>query len=205
MSREEKDITTQEKILIAAEKVFQEKGYDGARMQEIADKAEINKGLLHYYFRTKNRLFEAIFIKAFNHIVNSVKVILSSDRPLMEKLELFIDKYIDVIMINPSIPRFVLNELNTNPNQFVNKMMTRANRPDLEGFFQAVKNEIKAGRIKPIDPRHLIIDIVGMCLFPFIGRPMLQGIFQLNNREFRELLNERKAHIAEVVKRTIEL
>ena len=204
MNREQRDITTQEKILQAAEKVFQEKGFDGARMQEIADKADINKGLLHYYFRTKNRLFEAIFIKAFNHIVSSVKVILSSDRPLMEKLELFIDKYIDVIMKNPAIPRFVLNELNTNPNKFVNKMLAQANRPDLEGFFNTVDKEIKAGLIKPIDPRHLMIDIVGMCIFPFIGRPMLQGILQLDNQEFKALLKERKAHVAEIVRRTIE-
>ena len=71
------DNTTEQKILEAAQEVFHEKGYDGARMQEIADKASINKGLLHYYFKTKDSLFEAIFSIAFRQMIAQIQAIIT--------------------------------------------------------------------------------------------------------------------------------
>ncbi|MGK7396046.1 MAG: TetR/AcrR family transcriptional regulator [Candidatus Cyclobacteriaceae bacterium M3_2C_046] len=203
-SADKSDQSTQEKILKAAEEVFQDKGFDGARMQEIADKAHINKGLLHYYFRTKNKLFEAIFVKAFNHLFGSINALLSTEKPLQEKLDLLIDKYLDLLLMNPAIPRFVINELNLNAEAFVNRVMTSKNRPDLQEFFTAVEKEMEAGRIRPIDPKHLLMNIVAMCVFPFIGKPMLQGIFQLDQKQFKNLMLQRKVQIKTFVKNALQ-
>ncbi|HEX2898201.1 MAG TPA: helix-turn-helix domain-containing protein, partial [Bacteroidia bacterium] len=57
---------TEFRILEAARHIFQQKGFDGARMQEIADTAQINKGLLHYYFKSKDALFHKVFGIAFD-------------------------------------------------------------------------------------------------------------------------------------------
>jgi len=106
---------TEERILESAEDVFTNKGLSGARMQEIADKAKINKSLLHYYYRSKEKLFRAVFKKAFVKLAPKSILILTSDIPLFEKIEKFSSAYIDIIIKNPSIPLFVLRELNRNP------------------------------------------------------------------------------------------
>ena len=95
---------TEEKILNAAQRVFVEKGMDGARMQEIANEAGINKALLHYYFRTKQKLFEAIFKKVFKSILPNIMEMVHSDLPIEKKLEIFIEKYIELLLKNPFVP-----------------------------------------------------------------------------------------------------
>src|SRR5580700_8969817 len=105
------DSNTEQKILEAAEEIFHEKGFDGARMQEIADKASINKGLLHYYFKTKDSLFQAIFSMAFRKMMAQVQSIVSMDIPLDKKIDLMVDGYMIMLAKNPALPRFVINEL----------------------------------------------------------------------------------------------
>src|ERR1700712_5053671 len=96
---------TEQKILAAAEEVFHEKGYDGARMQEIAEHAGINKGLLHYYFKTKDKLFEAIFSRALQHMISKIFGILEMELPLEDKIRLIVDQYMSMILKNPTLPR----------------------------------------------------------------------------------------------------
>ena len=87
MAKQKKDGTTEERILAAAKKVFIHKGMYGARMQDIADEAGINKALLHYYFRNKEKLFEVIFKDAAGQLFPTINMIFESDSPLFEKLE----------------------------------------------------------------------------------------------------------------------
>src|SRR6478735_10691909 len=96
-----KDLSTEEKILNAAKKVFLTKGMDGARMQDIADKAGINKALLHYYFRSKDKLFERIFIEEAQKFMPRVTHIMLSEMTLFEKIEKFVGEYIDTLIQNP--------------------------------------------------------------------------------------------------------
>ena len=109
---------TEEKILEAAKQVFQIKGLAGARMQEIADVAGINKALLHYYFRTKEKLFTVIFRFALKELQPQVIGILNSDLSLEDKIRAFVEKYLNIIKKNPSLPQFVINQLNQNPDSF---------------------------------------------------------------------------------------
>lgn len=194
-----KDSNTEQKILSAAEQEFQQKGYHGARMQSIADKASINKGLLHYYFKTKDRLFEAIFEKAFDLMVQRMNKIFALEASLREKLDAFLENYLRMLMINPAIPRFVINELNRHPETFVKKMLGRKNKPDVRNIIDQIQKEIDCGNIPPIDPVHFLIDIIGMAVFPFLARPMLQGVLQLDDQCFDQIIKERKAHIMEVI------
>lgn len=103
---------TEEKILEAAKEVFIEKGNDGARMQEIADKAGINKSLLHYYYRTKEKLFESVFKFAFSQFAPKFLNTFNTGEDFFTQLRKFIDIYIDLISKNSFIPMFILNEVN---------------------------------------------------------------------------------------------
>jgi AcrR family transcriptional regulator len=199
----ETNTTTEQKILEAAEEVFHEKGYDGARMQEIADKASINKGLLHYYFKTKDSLFEAIFSVAVRTMVSQIHGILSQDISLEEKMEKIIDKYMDMLARNSALPRFVLNELNKNPDQFISKHINQNIPPIFSAFVESVEKEIASGKIKPIDPRQLFINMISMIIFPFVGRPMIQVVMGLDNKEFNLLIKERRELIKSFIRNAL--
>src|SRR5574339_606892 len=114
--------TSEEKILAAARKVFMEKGMAGARMQDIADEDGINKALLHYYFRSKDKLFETIFAETSSRFIPRMTEILNADTPLFEKINTFCEAYISQIQQNPYMPLFLMNEANKHPDSFLQKM-----------------------------------------------------------------------------------
>ena len=182
---------TEKKILAAARGVFHRRGFAGARMQEIADEAGINKALLHYYFRSKEQLFKVIFQEAMSHILPYIAQILSSELPLEEKIEKFVHGYIDTMAQHPYLPGFVLHEINTEPRRLISIMpFDRFNIPDL--LTKQIRMAVEQGRIRDIPPRQFIASLIGLCVFPFAARPLLQ--FALNmpgDEQFAEFLDER--------------
>lgn len=199
------DITTEQKILTAAEEVFHEKGYDGARMQEIADRASINKGLLHYYFKSKDALFDGIFNMALRRMVGNLNSILLLEIPLEEKIDLMIDGYMNMLMKNSSLPSFVMNELNKDPDKFIAKHVGGDFRNVFDSFIDSVNKEINAGKIRQIDPRQLFMNIQSMVLFPFIGRTMIQVVVGIDNKEFQKLMQERRELIKTFIKQALKV
>lgn len=197
------DSTTESNIMEAAKRIFVLKGFEGARMQEIADEAGINKALLHYYFRSKDKLFEAVFIDAFVKFVPTILITLNSNSPLFRKIEVFVDHYIDVLSKNPFIPGFILHELGHNTERLSKIIRTVGLNPDL--FVEQVKAEIEAGSINPIDPRDLLVNMLAMCIFPFVGKPILKVVlFKNNDEEYHEFLNRRKIAAAQFIINSIK-
>ena len=192
------DKTTEKKILDAAKVVFLKKGFDGARMQEIADEAKINKALVHYYFRSKDKLFDAIFREAFQQFLPQIAEIMTTQKPLFEILEIFVDSYITMLSNNPHLPSFVMHEINRNPERIVNIIKSSGIKP--EYLEKAIQKEIKAGIINPIKPIHLIINIIAMCLFPFMARPIIQGfMFNGSSEAYKKFLSERKKEVTSFI------
>jgi len=195
-------VETEEKILQAAKLVFQQKGFDGCRMQDIADEAGINKALLHYYFRSKDRLFDEVFKDAFRKFFPKVMEIMASDIPLEKKLEKFIDRYMNLLIDNPMLPIFILNEVNRNPEKITEIINLQVVNPDL--LFAPIFKEINNGTIRKVDPRHLIISIIGMCVFAFAGKPIIKNFLMNNNEEeFTLFISQRKKEITELVLKSI--
>mgnify|MGYP001450519031 CR=1 FL=1 len=185
-------------ILEAAKKIFVEYGYDGARMQQIADEAGINKALLHYYFRSKDNLFDYIFDKSFREFLPDISTIMMSDLSFEEKIKKFVSHYIDALINNPHLPVFVLHELQRKPERIVNLIKSSGINPAKVG--EMLKRESDKGKIIMMPVEHLIVNMIGMCIFPFIGRPILEGfIFNGNAKAFDRFLGERKALVAEFV------
>lgn len=162
---------TEEKILNAATNVFVSKGMEGARMQEIADEAGINKALLHYYFRTKERLFEAIFSNVIDMAFPELTQILKSDTPFVTKMEQVIDAYIALLRKHPFIPVFVLKELNRDPSGLFKLAIKYGLNPQI--IISQLQDAMDRGEIIRMDPRHLVMNIISMCVFPFAARPIL--------------------------------
>lgn len=185
----------EQKILAAARKVFTRKGMAGARMQEIADEAGINKALLHYYFRDKDKLFEAIFMDEAQKFFPKINAIFESDNPLFEKIEKFVNEYIDEMQENPYLPWFVLNEINRDPEQFMSKMLGDGNRPKPAKFLEQIEKDIRKGTIKRIQPVHLLMNLLSMTIFPFVARPMITRNLHLSESQFRNAMEERKKEI----------
>jgi TetR/AcrR family transcriptional regulator len=206
MTDQEKN--TEEQIFEAAKKVFTQKGFEGARMQEIAEEAGLNKALLHYYYRTKEKLFDAIFAQVFKNFFPRVFSFMGSDKTLFEKIELFVEVYIDLISKNKFIPIFIIGELNRNPDRIVDLLGHKSGLLESNAFgnfAKQVEEEIKNGTIRPIKPEHLIVNIVGLSIFPIIARPILQGIiFQNDKKAFQNFLSERKKVVAEFIIQAIK-
>ena len=204
MVKEKKEKSTEEKILAAAKKVFVAKGMAGARMQDIADEAGINKALLHYYFRNKEKLFEVIFIDAAQKLFPKINSIFESDVPLFEKIENFCEEYITVMSENPYLPLFVLNEISKDSEIFLEKFWSKPEFPQPQKFLQQVEKEVKKGTIKKISPLHLLINLISMSIFPFVGKPMIQFTMGLDELQFRSVMEQRKKEIPQFIINSIK-
>jgi TetR/AcrR family transcriptional regulator len=200
----EKDKTAEERILAAAKKVFITKGMAGARMQDIADEAGINKALLHYYFRSKEKLFEVIFSETVSRFIPRVNEIMSSDMSMYKKIETFTGEYIEKVIENPFLPLFIMNEMHKQPEEFLKKMWG-GEKPQVEKFIQQIQEAIAAKEIRPIHPAQLMMNMMSLCVFPFIGKPMLQMIAGLDDSHFMELMIERKTLVPQFIIQAIKL
>lgn len=192
---------TEEQILEAAREVFIHKGFAGTRMQEIANKAGINKALLHYYFRSKDQLFEAVFSQAISSFMPVIRNILEADIPLVHKIILFVETYQDILIKNPHIPGFVIQELNTDPGRLIMHFKTMGIDPQF--MLEQIRQEVKQGSIRPINGEHFLVNLLGMCLFPFVARPVVQGVLKKSEEEYRAFLQERKSEIIQFVLQSI--
>lgn len=199
-----KNETSEVIILNAAKSVFIKKGMDGARMQEIADEAGINKALLHYYYRSKQQLFEAVFFNAFSLLAPQLNYILNDDSTVQEKITKFSHDYISFVSQHPYLPNFVIQEINRDPD-FPLKLKGNSNFPNLEKFKKQINEEVKNGFIKPIKAEQLFINILSLCVFPFVGSPLIKTIGNINDKKFNELIEERKTHVANFIINSIKL
>ena len=195
---------TETEILIAAKEIFQQKGMAGARMQEIADKAKINKALLHYYYRSKQLLFEAVFKSAFSLLAPQLNKVLNDDSDLFEKIRKFTENYVSFVIKHPYLPNFVVQELNKNP-EFVQKLRFEKNFPSIEKFKLQVSDAINHGIIKPIEAEQLFINIISLNIFPFIGEPLLMALVNVDKESYNKILENRKTEVAEFIINSIKI
>lgn len=199
MVKARKDSNTEEKILIAARQVFIEKGLSGARMQDIADRAGINKAMLHYYFRNKDMLFEVIFRETAGKLFPHFEKLMESDLNFFDKIRLIVSSYIEMIIQNPYLPLFVMNEMNKNPAIGI-KTFFEAQKPGfVKKFRESIEENTKAGVIQPINPMHLIMNMFSMCAFPFIAKPMIKLLTGVEDEQFKNLMEQRKILVAEFI------
>jgi len=200
---------TENKILEAAKTVFIQKGMDGARMQEIADEAGINKALLHYYFRSKEKLFEAVFKDALGDFFPKISEVMLSDLHLFEKIKHFVKEYSNLLYSKPYIPGFIIMEVNRNPQAILNYFSSYAEKiatTNLPAIAKQIIDMSKNGEIRPVDPRHLIMSMLSMIVFPIISKPIVKVIlFQNNDEDYNQFLLQRADYVSDMIINSIKI
>ncbi len=198
----EKTKETEEIILNAAMEEFIGKGRHGAKMQNIADRAGVNKALLHYYYRSKEKLYAKIFRLVYKRFFSEFIKLIDDDKPFLEILRSFIPTYMNLLNKNPKIPLFIMKELSEGGETVRNvlKRIVEEKELDQKQFDSIIRKAIKNGEIVPLDPRQLIATIIGSCLFFFIAEPIFRAII-VRGEEFdrEQFIKERQQAIYETI------
>lgn len=195
---------TEQKILEAAKKVFISKGFTGARMQEIADEAEINKSMLHYYFRSKEQLFAKIMQNSVSVIIPKFIMVLSSNDSVINKFNRLVDEYIDTILEHPHIPMFLLNEISQNRTQYIDQAKLKMMENNtFQSFLSQIVEEQKKGLIKPTPPHHMMITVMSLIVFPFIAKPVFKNMLDISEEFYIQIITERKLIVKKILKEII--
>ena len=185
----EVDLSTEDKIKEAAKKVFLKKGYAATRTRDIAEEAGINLALLNYYFRSKEKLFDLIMLEKLEKFFGAIAPILNNTTTSLEqKVTLFSNNYIDLIIANPELPLFILSEVRYNPERFVHKLPIAK---VADSHFVRQLHE----RRPDINPLHFLMNLLGMSVFPFIMKPIFHASGVLSEKVFLTRMEERKALI----------
>ena len=192
---------TENQIRNAAREVFISRGFEGARMQEIADHAGINKALVHYYFRSKEKLFDAVFSEVAANLFPAMKQVIEAELGIKEKITFFIKIYLKVLHENPFIPAFVINTLNTNPERFLKYIKKSGINPMY--LQKQIDDEAAQGLIRQVKAEHLVVNIIAMCIFPFVARPIVQNIFDMTDEKYQQYLESRQNEIIDFVLKSI--
>ena len=187
---------TELKIRDAAKSLFLKKGYSATTTRDIAQESQINLALLNYYFTSKRRLFEIIMFETLYDFLNKmVEVYNDEETTIREKIELASSKYIDMIIAEPLLPTFILNELKNNPTNFL-KMPT-AKVIMKSQLITQYNDGVKKGIYKKVDSIHFITNILSLIVFPFICSPIIMKMEKLNKTDFNKMMNQRKKLIPE--------
>ena len=179
------------KIRDAAKLLFLKKGYSATTTRDIAKESQINLALLNYYFTSKRRLFEIIMFETLYDFLNKmVEVYNDKETTIRKKIELASSKYIDMIIAEPLLPTFILNELKNNPTNFL-KMPT-AKVIMKSQLISQYNDGVKKGIYKKVDSIHFITNILSLIVFPFICSPIIMKMEKLNKTDFNKMMNQRK-------------
>lgn len=191
------ELNTEEKIMEAARRVLFAKGFAGARMQDIADEAGINKALLHYYFRSKDKLFELVFIDAVGKLIPKILSIFSDEElPFHDKLRRFCEVYIRTWIEHPLIPMFVLHEIHARNGEGIAKVLSKLSGNPIKLVIASIERAIKRKEIMPIAPPQLMLNIMSLCIFPFVGAPIFKRVVGVSDKQYEAMMEERATEIS---------
>jgi TetR/AcrR family transcriptional regulator len=202
-----KDGDTEKRILDAARTVFIRRGTSGARMQEIAEEAGVNQALLHYYFRSKERLSEAVFAETAGRMFPAVIGILGGDFTIDEKIDRIVDTYLDTMSRSPFLPGYILSELHHHPERIPKLLGTVSGKsfsstllPVIEKLDRQLASEARKGRIRRIGAQQFVVNLLSLCVFPFAARPMFRAAFDMDDDAFAKLIDARRRELPQFIK-----
>ncbi|GGB21257.1 TetR/AcrR family transcriptional regulator [Puia dinghuensis] len=186
-----KEASTEERIKEAARKLFTQKGFAATRTRDIADEAGINLALLNYYFRSKQKLFDIIMIENFRGLMGLMTGHFRDEQLTMEdKIAKMVGTYIDFISKNPDLPLFVLSELQGNPSAIAARI-NQEFMPARTQLFKELQESNREGKTA-LEPFHFVANLIGLTIFPFIARPILQRTTQTTDEQFAAFMQERR-------------
>jgi TetR/AcrR family transcriptional regulator len=198
---------TEQRILEAADAVFTRRGTDGARMQEIADEAGVNKALLHYYYRSKAQLADAVFRHAARNLLGGVVEVMASDLELEAKVEQVVGRYLDQLSRRPYLPGYLISEVTHHPDRLPRLFAALAGDAVrtrvLAKLEEQLDERVRAGTLAPIAPEQFLINLVSLCVFPFAARPLVTVVLGLDEAGFARFIEQRRAELPAFLMRAL--
>ncbi|HEX6575287.1 MAG TPA: TetR family transcriptional regulator [Gemmatimonadaceae bacterium] len=201
-----KDGDTEQKILQAARAVFVRRGTSGARMQEIAEEAGVNQALLHYYFRSKEKLSEAVFSETAGRMFPAIIGILGNDASIEEKVDQIVATYIENMSRSPFLPGYILSELHHHPERIpkligglAGKSFSAALAPVLDKLDKQIASEARKRKLRRISAQQFLTNLLSLCVFPFAARPMLSAAFGFDEAEFARFIAARRKELPQFI------
>ncbi len=188
-------------IIQTASKIFSQKGFKSTTMREIADNADVNLALLNYYFRSKENLFDIIMARSVDSMQSRIIPIFESNKSVKDKIEMFVDNYIDGVLENPELPGFIFHEIYYNPQKLLDKYFDKEQMNKLfEKFKKQLIEEAIQGKIKMIlDPSEFLINIISLCAFQFIAKPFIMTITNLDTEHYNAMIRNRKTNLKQTI------
>lgn len=205
-----KDGDTENRILTAARTVFIRRGTSGARMQEIAEEAGVNQALLHYYFRSKERLSEAVFSEVAGRMFPQLIQILGGDKSIREKVEDIVNMYLDTMSRSPFLPGYLISEMHHHPERvpqlikgIAGSELSTALAPVLEKLDRQISSDARAGRMRRISAQQFMANLISLCVFPFAAQPMLRAAFGFDDDGFAKFIAARRKELPQFIMNAI--
>jgi AcrR family transcriptional regulator len=190
---------TEARILEAAHTVFVRQGTRAASLKDIAQEADVNQALLHYYFRDKETLADTVFRQVASEFIPRIQEAFVAEQPIEEKVETIVERYVELIRENPYLPFYIVGELNQNPEEMKDRIRSMGLAPfeDLDRLEEQLQEEAEAGELRPISAEEFIVNLLSLCIFPFIARPLIEGMFGMDGDAFEQFIDDRKEALPE--------
>ena len=201
------DRNTEQAIIEAARKIFQEKGFKETTMRDIAAEANINMAMVHYYFRSKENLFFLVLNEAFSLLVEKIITILTNDElDIFEKIRAIVREYITFFTEKPYLPQFLMGEVIRNPERIGKQMLKNMSFLNVfRTFSDQLEKEYEKGTIQHISALSLLLNIISLCVFPAIVKPMVCGAINCDTALFDLLIEDRKTEVADLIIKAIQI
>ncbi|MBR4065420.1 MAG: TetR/AcrR family transcriptional regulator [Bacteroidaceae bacterium] len=184
------------RIIDAARAVFIEKGYAETSMSEIAAKAGINRPALHYYFRTKDKMFQAVFGSIVSSVIPKVfDAIMHKEKSVADRTECIIDAYYSLFINTPQLPLFMLRELNRDPEMLIKTILGLNVADTMRKAISSLQEEMDEGKLKKVPLQFIFFNFYSLLTFPFLTIDISRKVFENNDDTLRESLTEWKKNI----------
>ncbi len=192
----ENNNTTEQQIIEVAKHVFVEKGFEETSMSDIAARVGINRPVLHYYFRTKERLYATIYEQIVSSFMPATLKVLSQDLPVKERITEIVNVYFSAMECEPLLPLFVAREIQRDANHFLRTIESLEVGAYIGQLRQSLCDEIERGNIRKIPLEYMFYNFYGLIFAPFIARPLTDIIFPKSYEEKSVMMEQWKSQIA---------
>lgn len=193
------------KIIDAARAVFIEKGYSETSMSEIAARVGINRPGLHYYFRTKDKMFQAVFGNIVSSVVPKVfEALMQREKSIAERIECIVDAYYKLFLENPRLPMFMLRELNRDPELLINTISSLNVVDLMQNAFASLQEEMNEGKLQKVPLQILFYNFYSLLTFPLLTKDISNIVFKKSEEEFKEVISAWKQNIIRQMQNLLE-
>jgi AcrR family transcriptional regulator len=193
-------LQTEELIKETARRLFFQKGHIHATTQEIANEAGVNRALIHYYFRSRDLLFEKVLQETMKARTDKIDSIFSTNDSLRVKIARFIDVFIDDHIDLPYLENFLITEMTKSPDPMKNFHLAEERNVRIKEMInRQIQEEVERGLIAPITIEHFMLNLMSLCNYPLLAKPIMQTIFGMDEATYRNFLKERKKVVYRVI------